>query len=213
MLLEIMMNNIITNIIDKFNTDPYGFYEDKNHHERALHYWHNDFFIENFDTSKYNLRWEFPTYQKYRREKIDSLSTLKLYVDEEKNPGFIDIVIKDSDNTNPVIDYGFEYGLFTCDKSEEDFRIKIENDVLKLTDPVNNISNKYILYFFRCNDFNRTTPQKIQDRIDTVLVRSKRLSEIMFETCENAGSDSLEAIFVEAIVTDGKIKYDIRKLG
>lgn len=169
---------------------------------------HHDFFIKNTTDpkyAKYLFRWEFPTIQRYKTKK-----TKELYEDGQGEPGYIDVVVKEPNETNQEIDYGFEYGLFECDKTERAFKIKIENDVRKLINPVNKIKNKYIMCFFRCKDFERANAVNVRKRIDSVKARSKKFSEIMFEICRNSKTDSLKAIFVEIFLINQQIKCEIR---
>ncbi len=204
--MQEIINKTINNVINQFILNPYGFHETRKHHERVLHYLHHDFFIKNAPDSKYVFRWEFPTQQHYK-----TLPSKKLYVDGGGEPGYIDVIIKDSDETNSKIDYGFEYGLFECDKTEKVFRIKIENDILKLTDPINNVKNKYIMCFFRCNDFDRATPDNARKRIDTVTKRSKKFYEIMIDICNDFKTDSLKAIFVDIFLINQQKKFQIKR--
>ncbi len=198
-----IINKTITDVINKYVSNPWGFFETRMHHERVLHYLHHDFFIKNNAAdSKYVFRWEFPTNQMYSRRK-------KLYADKNGVPGLIDVVIKDSNEKNPEIDYGFEYGLVECDENEDEFRIKIENDVLKLTDPVNTIKNKFLICFFRCKDFDRTNTTNTKERIDTVIARSRKFADIIFEACNNVKANSLRAIFVEVLLINREIEAQI----
>ncbi len=208
--MEMSLNQtILDEIINIFLSNPYGFHEARKHHERALHYLHHDLYFKYIKETDHVFRWEFPTQQRYITEKIGTNPTKKLHINPKGEHGFIDTVIKDEAHSK--IKYGFEYGLFDCDKSENDFQIKIENDVLKLTDPINSIENKYIIYFFRCDDFERTNKKNIQNRFNTVINRSKKFSEIIFEVCENAQTESLKAIYIEVFLIENKAIHNIRK--
>lgn len=81
-----------------------------------------------------------------------------------------------------------------------------------LTDPLNKIKNKFIIYFFRCNDFgDRDNIQNTIDRIDTVVARSKKISDIMFEVCNTVKTNSLKAIFVEIFLINQQIEAQIKR--
>ncbi len=202
-----IINKTIADVINGYASNPWGFFETRKHHERVLHYLHHDFFIKNITDAKYVFRWEFPTHRMYKTDEFG-----KLYVDKNGGePGLVDVVIKDSTEINPEIDYGFEYGLFECDETEGEFKIKIGNDVLKLTDPINKIKNKYIICFFRCKDFDRATETNIKERIDTVIARSKNFSEIVFEICKNVKTNSLTAVFVEIFLVNKQIEAQIKR--
>ncbi|HEY9205238.1 MAG TPA: hypothetical protein VIO58_04900 [Candidatus Methanoperedens sp.] len=206
--MQNVITQTITDMINEYVSNPWRFFETRKHHERVLHYLQHDFFVINNNESKYVFRWEFPTHQLYKKQKIGNLSTKKLYIDKNGEPGYIDVVVKDSNDTNQDIDYGFEYGLFECDGNDNEFKIKIENDILKLTDPVNSIKNMFLIYFFRCNDFDRANKTNVKERINTVINRSEKLSSIMLEICNNAETDALKAIFVEIFSINNNICYD-----
>jgi len=202
--MKSIIKKTINETLNEYILNPYGYFEPRRHHERVLHYLFHDHFFRNYRQFDFVFRYEFPTYQTYHRNKINKCSELKLIVADNGDPGNIDVVIKNSTEDKYVIEYGLEFGLFDCDVGDRDFEIHTDNDILKLSDKTNNVLNKIIIYFFRCKDFNRTTPHRIKKRVDTVKKRGQTLSDILSTKLNQI--ESLNIIFIELYEINGKIE-------
>lgn len=205
--MKSIITKTINDTISEYVSNPYRYFEPRRHHERVLHYLFHDNFFRNYSKFDFVFRYEFPTYQTYHRKKIKKYSELKLIVAEDGDPGNIDVVIKKSKEDKYVIEYGLEFGLFDCDVGDSAFEIHTDNDILKLSDQTNNVLNKILIYFFRCNDFNRTTPRLIKNRVDTVKNRGQKLSDILSTKLNQI--ESLNIIFIELYEINGKIENNI----
>lgn len=203
---EKIIEKTIIDTLDEYILKPYGFYEPRQNHELVLHYLFHDNFFRNCREFKYLFRYEYPTDQTYKREKIGKCSTKKLKVKVPGTPGNIDIALIKSNEDQYQIQYGIEFALFNCDTTVCDFEIHTDNDIFKLSDKKNNVSNKILIYFFRCKDFQKTTIINTKDRIDTVLKRVEKFHEIL-----SARSNQIHIIFIELyILNKDTIKKNVK---
>jgi len=192
---EKIIEKTINDTLGQYILKPYGFIESRQNHEVALHYLFYDNFLRNYREFKYLFRYEYPTFQTYKREKIGKCSTPKLKVHVPGTPGYIDIAFIKYNEDPYQIQYGIEFALFDCNTNVCDVKIHTDNDIFKLSDKTNNVSNKILIYFFRCKDFQKTTINYTKDRIDTIFDRVEKFHEILF-----ARSNQIHIIFIELYV-------------
>lgn len=203
-----LIEKTIIDTLNEYILNPYQYFEPRQNHELVLHYLFHDNFFRNYREFEYLFRYEYPTCQTYETQKIGKCTRKKLIVNADGDPGYIDIAIINSNEKQYQIEYGIEFGLFDCDTADCDFEIHTENDILKLSDKKNNVSNKILIYFFRCKDFERTTTGYEDDRVNTVKKRGEKFRTILSTKLDQI--DLLNIIFVELYVMNGKIKKNIK---
>lgn len=203
-VMKSIIRKTINDSLNEYILNPYGYPESRQNHEIFLHYLFHDNFFRNYRQFEYLFRYEYPTYQTYKRQKIGKCATKKLFVNADGDPGNFDIAIINFNQKQYQIEYGIEFGLFDCDTPDCDFEIHTDNDILKLSDKKNNVSNKILIYFFRCNDFVKTTKGREKARVDTVIKRGEKFRTILSTKLNQI--DLLNIIFIELYVINGKIE-------
>jgi len=193
---EYVVENAILALVNEFIENPLFF-----NNEKLLHYKFHDFLCKK---TQFNIRWEYPTNEFYVRKDGN------LIVDRTSNYNArYDIAL--IDELEESIPFAFEFKLDIDNGlksiAKDSFNKHTKNDYEKLTNPINQVMNGYMIYFIWSEIGGRATKPLLKRKVE----HHKKNLDILwayFEACKINGN--LKMALVECNNIEGKKNSRIR---